>query len=137
MATDVNKYIGIPHYFNTSSFEKCDCLGLIKLFYREHGWPQTFDDGLPIESEEDPSGWHRLIRYLNDNFNKVTDIASLQYGDVVIFSINECVHLGIYLEYGRMLAMQVPVCYGQTTSTIYRRQWWQGYFKAAYRRKED
>ena len=56
MATDVNKYIGIPHYFNTSSFRKCDCLGLIKLFYREHGWPQTFDDGLPIESEE----------YLND-----------------------------------------------------------------------
>lgn len=48
---DINKYVGIPHYFNQDSFDGCDCIGLCRLFYKEHGWKQDFKDGKPITKD--------------------------------------------------------------------------------------
>ena len=136
---NIDKFIGIPHKFNESSFDGCDCLGLVRLYYREHGWPQTFDDGLPITEDnwETPEAWHRLFRYLHSNFDEVNDPSELNPGAVVVFKIGDDMHLGILLDnYGRMLASQIPVVYGKTTSTIYKRSWWMQCYKRGYNRRE-
>lgn len=132
-----SKYIGIPHYFGESSFEKCDCIGLCRLFYREHGWKDDFwDNGKPITEENfaSPSTWRRLYSYCLTHMERIF-YDELEYGDFVIFRIDGDIHTGIYLGYGKLLCMQVPTVYGESTSTIYHRQWWTPFFKAAFRRK--
>ena len=42
------EYIGLPYTFNGSDENGVDCLGLVRMFYRKHGWIDI-DDGLPIE----------------------------------------------------------------------------------------
>ena len=131
---DINKFVGIPHYFGESSFDKCDCLGLCRLFYREHGYKEHIEDGKPIIEGKSFGAWRRLYTYLLKNMDRVT-YENLRYGDLVVFGIEGEVHLGIYLSYGKLLAMQIPVKFGKTTSTIYHRDWWSRYFKYAFRRK--
>ena len=121
---DINKFVGIPHYFGESSFGKCDCLGLCRLFYREHGYKERKSFG----------AWRRLYTYLLTHMDRVSH-ETLQYGDLVVFQIEGEVHLGIYLSYGKLLTMQIPVKFGKTTSTIYHRDWWSRYFKYAFRRR--
>lgn len=133
MATDASKYIGIPYKHNAEQRDGCNCIGLCKIFYREHGWEQNFDDGKPVDDETGVREWHRLFKYMGQHFTKVIE-EELQYGDVVIFDVAGDMHTGIYLENGRLLAMQVP-CNETSLSTIYRRKFWHPCFKAAYRRK--
>ena len=135
---DIGKFIGIKHGFAGNDFDKCDCFGLVQLFYKEHGWPQTFNDGKPYPSEDEyaqPKFWRRLYEYLLRHFDEV-DYKSLSYGDVVVFKINGCIHLGIYLEYGKVLAMEVPTIEGKSTSTIYHRHIWTQCFEHGFRRKK-
>ena len=66
MGFDSDKYIGIVHRTNGDTFDACDCLGLVRLFYREQGWPLTFwDNGEPITKDNFNTGksWKRLFRY--------------------------------------------------------------------------
>lgn len=102
MKEDISRYVGIKHYFGESSFEKCDCFGLVKLFYREHGWPQTFTDDNPEPVTEanyaQPRMWRRLYKYMLTHFERVT-YDDLQFGDVVIMQVNLCMHMGIYVGY--------------------------------------
>lgn len=133
---DIGKFIGITHGYGGADFDKCDCFGLVQLFYKEHGWPQTFDDGQPYPKEDEyakPKYWRRLYEYLLQNFTQV-DYKALSFGDVVVFEINGCIHLGIYLEYGKLLAMEVPTVEGESTSTIYHRNMWTQCFKYGFRR---
>lgn len=135
---DIDKYIGIVHRFGQSDFNGCDCFGLCKLFYREHCWPQKFDDGKPYPSPDnysEPSQWHRLYKYLLCNFKQV-NAEELRFGDFVVFQIEGSIHCGIYLEYGKLLSMQVPSVDGESTSTIYHRAVWLKFFKYGFRRKE-
>lgn len=132
---DTNRFVGIPHYFGESSFDKCDCLGLCRLFYREHGYGEHINDNEPIIEGKSFSAWRRLYSYLLTHMDKVSH-ETLQYGDLIIFEIEGEVHLGVYLSYGKLLAMQVPVQFGKTTSTIYHRDWWKRYFKYAFRRRK-
>lgn len=138
MKEDISRYVGIKHYFGESSFEKCDCFGLVKLFYREHGWPQTFTDDNPEPVTEanyaQPRMWRRLYKYMLTHFERV-DYADLQFGDVVIMQVNLCMHMGIYVGYGKVLGMEIPTVYGQSESTLYTRPWWTRVFKYAFRRK--
>lgn len=131
---DINKFIGVPYKSGGESMQGCDCIGLARLFYQAHGWKQDFRDGKPIVAKEDASAWKRLFRYMRVNFEKI-EITQLTFGDIVLFEIERDIHFGIYLEYGQMLAMQVPCIDGKTMSTIYRRSWWMPYFKYGYRRK--
>ncbi len=134
---DISKFIGITHGYGGADFDKCDCFGLVQLFYKEHGWPQKFDDGQPYPEEYEyaqPKFWRRLYEYMLRNFTQV-GYDELSFGDVVVFEINRCIHLGIYLEYGKLLAMEVPTVDGETTSTIYHRNMWTKCFKYGFRRK--
>lgn len=133
---NTDKFIGIPHYFGESSFDGCDCIGLVRLFYREHGWSQDFDDGLPVDRDTymTASVWRRLFRYLHKNFTEVDDV---DYGDVVLFRINDCEHLGVIVDkYGRLLSMTVPEQEGVTTSTIYHRSMWKNVEHKVWRRRD-
>ena len=134
---NIDKYVGIPHYFGESSFAKCDCIGLCRLFYREHGWMHIEDGGEEPNQDNfsDLKYWRRLYAFCVNNMNKV-DYDNLQYGDFVIFKVEGDLHTGIYLEYGKLLSMQIPTVYGKTTSTVYHRRWWTPFFKYAFRRRK-
>lgn len=131
---DVSKYVGIVHQFNGDTFENCDCIGLCRLFYKEHGWEQDFTDGKPVEPDWQKKDPYRLARYLNSHFTKTRNIEDLKFGDVILFNVYDDFHLGLYLGYGKMLTMQVPVQYGVTMSTIYRRNMWERFFVRGYLR---
>lgn len=132
---NINKYIGIKHKFNGDTFDGADCIGLCRLFYREHGWPETFTDGRIIEHDWESKEPLRLLLYLRKYFDENKDISRLRFGDIVLFNIGGDSHLGIYLEYGKVLAMQAPVQEGKTISTLYPRSLWQHSFKAGFRRR--
>ena len=136
---DISKYVGIKHYFGESSFEKCDCFGLVQLFYREHGWKPVWDDGKtePVTEENymQPRMWRRLYRFMLKNFDRV-DYDDFQFGDIIIMEVNLHEHMGIYVGYGKVLGMEIPTVYGVSESTIYTRPWWTKVFKYAFRRKE-
>lgn len=135
---DVNRFIGVPYVFGESSFNGCDCVGLCRLFYREHGWKDNFwDNGEPITEENFalPPTWHRLYKYCLTHMNRVK-YDDLTYGDFVIFQIAGDLHTGVYLEYGRLLSMQIPTIEGKSISTIYHRDWWTPFYKCSFRRRE-
>jgi cell wall-associated NlpC family hydrolase len=134
---NVNKYIGIPYRFNGDTADGCDCLGLVRYFYREHGWIDV-DDGLPINKED----WmNSAVRRIKNFFPKNFDVAwkpeDMKYGAVVLFKINSELHFGVYLGYGRLLSTQLTTeSYDNSRSTIYKREWWTPWFKVAFNRKE-
>ena len=130
----IDHLVGITHKFNGRDFDGVDCIGLCQLFYRLHGYRQTWDDGKVI-----PRDWqkykYRLLLYLEHNFKPTDDPASLEYGDVILFDIDGDYHLGIMLEYNRILAMQVPCLEGKSQSTIYSKLFWFPAFVRGYKRK--
>lgn len=132
---NINEYIGIVHKFNGQNFGGCDCLGLCRLFYREHKWNPSWDDGKPITRDWEKKDPLRLARYLNRHFDMTRNPDKLSFGDILLFNVCGDAHLGIYLEYGDILAMQVPCVEGETTSTIYHRHYWEQGFKAGFRRR--
>lgn len=129
-----DKYIGIKHLFNGDNFDGADCIGLCRLFYKEHGWKQDFKDGNPVTREWQTNDPGRLFRYLKRNFVETEKPEELTYGDIVLFKINGDYHLGIYLEYGKVLAMEVPYAEGKTMSTIYRSHFWRPFFVRGFKR---
>ena len=136
---DINKYIGIKHYFGRSDYDGCDCIGLVRLFYMEHGTGLTFNDGQPPVTPENyftAASWRRLFKYIHKHFNELTDDATLSYGDLVLFRINDCEHMGIIVDqYGKMLSMQLPEKEGVTTSTLYHKSFWHHAEHKLYRLK--
>jgi cell wall-associated NlpC family hydrolase len=129
---DINKFIGIPHQFGGDSYESCDCLGLCRLFYREHNVGLDFTDGKPITKDWKKDGHLRLRRYFKKYFVRV-EKDELQYGDIVLFDLYGDTHFGVYTDYGNVLSMFVPVEYGVTKSTIYKRHVWERAFRRGYR----
>lgn len=130
---DINHLVGLKHKFNGRDYNGVDCIGLCQLFYRQHGYKQTWDDGKII-----PHDWQkykfRLLLYLRKHFTKVDDPNALEYGDALLFDVDGDYHLGIYLEYGKILAMQVPCLEGVSQSTIYPKKWWQPFFVVGFKR---
>jgi len=129
---NVTKYIGIPYKYGEDGYGGTDCLGLCRLFYQEHQWKQTFRDGKPQGTLEDKGQGFRLARYLTKHFTRIEQ-KDLQYGDILIFNVLGDPHLGIYIENGDILAMQVP-CNEMSRSMIYHKRFWQRAFVGAYRR---
>lgn len=135
---NINNYIGIPYHFNEATHDGADCLGLVRLYYKEHNYLPTFYDDYVITKENYNSSetWKHLFKYLNENMDKVEDINELKEGDIVLFSIYGDIHFGIIAdEYGRLLAGQIPSIEGETQSTLYRKSWWEKFYRAAYKRK--
>ena len=134
---DSDQYIGIRHITNGDTFDGCDCLGLVRLFYKEHKWGLTFKDkGAPVTAEHihDKENWDRLFRYLNRKMKRVASSDQLEFGDVVVFNVDGDLHLGIYQQEGMVLTMSVPVVEGKTKSVLYHRRIWEKAFKRGYRR---
>ena len=129
---NVTKYIGIPYKYNSDGYGGTDCLGLCRLFYREHGWKQTFRDGKPQGSLRQGGQGFRLARYLTKFFTRIKE-DELKYGDILIFNVLGDPHLGIYIANGDILAMQVP-CNETSRSMIYHKRFWSRAFVGAYRR---
>lgn len=135
---DISKFIGIDYNLNHSSFKECDCVGLCRLFYKEHGWKDTFWDGGEAITEDNYSKlptWRRLYKYCLTHMDKV-EYENLSFGDFVIFKIDGDLHTGIYLEYGKLLSMQIPTIHGESISTIYHRNWWTPFYKYSFRRRD-
>ena len=130
---DINKFVGIKHKFNGRDFDGVDCIGLCQLFYKHHGYKQTWNDGKPIEQD-----WkkykYRLLLYLSKYFKKVSTADELEFGDVLLFNVDGDQHLGICLEYGKILAMQVPCLEGVSQSTVYPKAWWTPFFVCGFKR---
>ena len=135
---DINKYVGIPHYFNQDSFDGCDCIGLCRLFYKEHGWKQDFKDGKPITKDwQKTDGAIRLFRYFKQNFKETKNLNELSFGDIRLFDVAGDYHFGISLEYGKVLGLEVPVRYGKSISTVYHKKLWINGFVSGFKRKND
>ena len=133
---NINKFIGIPYKFNGDTADGCDCLGLVRYFYREHGWLDV-DDGLPIDEHWMDSATSRIRRFFPKHFDIAWKPEDMKYGAVVIFKINSELHFGIYLGYGKMLSTQLTTeSYDTSRSTIYHRQWWTPWFQVAFNRRE-
>ena len=139
MTKDISKYVGIKHYFGRSDYDGCDCIGLVRLFYLEHNTGLDFTDEQPPVTPENyftAASWRRLFRYIHKHFDELTDDSKLSYGDLVLFRINDCEHMGIIAnEYGLCLAMEVPEKEGVTTSTLYHKSFWKYVQHKIYRPK--
>lgn len=132
---DTDKYIGIPHVFLGDTKEGCDCLGLIRLYYKEHGWKEDFtDDGEEVTEENYNTSpvWRRILRYFHEHFNETKNIEELKEGAVVLFLIDGDYHLGIYAGNGYLLSMEVPVRYGKSRSMLYHKRYWKQFFKRGF-----
>ena len=135
----INRFTGIKHYFGRSDFDGCDCIGLVRLFYLEHGTNLTFDDGQPPVTQENyftTASWRRLFRYIHKHFDELTDDSELSYGDMVLFRINDCEHMGVIVDkYGKCLSMEIPEQEGITQSTLYHKSIWHLVEHKIYRPK--
>lgn len=141
MQENIGRFIGIPYEFAKWSYESADCVGLVRLFYSENHWYPDCDDGSFTKD------WYvkeplRLVRYLMKHWNKTRNIEELHYGDAVYFLINGEGHVGIYLEYGKILTTFPPGCKQwdgsilPSTSMILHRCLWEQGFTAGFKRKE-
>jgi probable lipoprotein NlpC len=137
---DTNKLIGIRWKFNGRDFNGVDCLGLLYLFFKENNWPETFDDGKPIEE-----GWfhtepYRMYRYFLKHFDKYEDKSQLQYGDILLMNIQGESHVGIYINYDKFISTFPSKDNGlklKTFSFQDRLQHWQSSFICFFRRRGD
>lgn len=134
---DDSRFIGIPYKRLCDTFEHTDCLGLVRLFYKEHGWKEKFYDDKPILHEQTPgSQIKRVIKYLRTNFDETNNPNELSYGDVMIFMINGDGHLGVMLDYGDILSTQIPSIEDKSYTTVYHRAWWTPFFRHGFKRKK-
>lgn len=124
---NIDRFIGIKHKFNGRDFDGADCIGLCQLFYRAFGYRQNWDDGKTIGADWRKQ-YDRLFRYLEKNFRSTKNPRELRFGDAVLFDVDGDYHLGLYLEYGKVLAMQVPCHEGVSQSTIYHKDDWEPAF---------
>ncbi len=135
---DTKDYIGIPHVFLGESHEGCDCIGLARLFYKEHDWPEDIWDGGEEVTEDNYNTspvWRRLLKELRKDFDEVRSIDELKEGATVLFLIDGDYHIGIYAGDGWMLTMEIPVRYGKSRSMLYHKRYWKMYFKRGFNRR--
>ena len=132
---DLGNFIGIQHHFGESTWSACDCVGLARLFYREHGYAEALSDGKPEDAEVYKHQPLRMLRYLMKRLDRIESVDALEYGDIVVTKVFNEHHLGIYTEYQRLLTMEIPVIYGITKSCIYKGQQWLPYFVMGFRRR--
>ena len=105
---NLDKYIGIkfkifPKYSDTEKYN--NCIGLVKMFYNDHNYKQTFDDGEPwytFNIKNNPI--KRIYSYFRNNFKKVKSIDELEFGDIVFLYVG--LNLGIYLGDNKILTFE-------------------------------
>jgi cell wall-associated NlpC family hydrolase len=125
----LNRFIGIPYVFHGESIDGVDCLGLIKLYYKEvlnihlpdyfyiHGSAKD-SCHLTIESGENDGNWESVD-------DKI-------HGDVLIFRVGRYPsHVGMYLGDNEFIH-----CLEGRQSCIENLSNWKERFLKAYRWKK-
>lgn len=99
----LNKFIGIPFKNRQSSFDQCDCFGLVRLVYKE-------TQGKIIKQPQSSAFHSRLIEeeYLAEISKNWKEVKDPLNGDVVAMAHdpllpNVVQHFGIFLGGGKML----------------------------------
>ena len=94
----LNSLVGIKWVLDGRSREGADCVGLMELYFRDRGVEVT----APKINDLTPEGQEAFIRGIMDA-NMIVGLSDLQPEDVLVFKIDEELHVGLYLGYGRML----------------------------------
>ncbi len=94
----LNKLVGIKWVQDGRDNTGTDCVGLMELYFRDRGVEVT----APKINDLTPEGQEGFIRGIMDA-NMIVGLSDLQPEDVLVFKIDEELHVGLYLGYGRML----------------------------------
>lgn len=94
-------FIGIPYANRGSSFEGCDCWGLVWLYYTEVLKKQIPRyDGYPDAEAPEIGG------YISERWNQwaSVELPNIEPGDVLALRVGRLpVHCGVYVGHGMML----------------------------------
>lgn len=139
MKNDLTRYIGIPYTFNfdlntlrnRNTITSINCAGLVKLFYLEHNYKQTCDDGKTWNISKNSHYLMRLLKYLNSNFKFTSKIEDLEYGDIVCLLTGT--HLGIYVGNGNILTIEKEHIENVSKTIIYSKKDWINIFKFGFK----
>jgi len=115
-----NKYVGIPFKEKTSSFEGCDCWGLVRLFYREeYGIKLTdFTDRYTDTSDLN------IALIIREEQGNVRETENPREGDILVFKfMGEPLHVGIWLSEDKMLHVMNGI--NASIEKHSKRQWQQ------------
>lgn len=94
----LNKLVGIKWLQDGRDYSGTDCVGLMQLYFNAKG-----TEGIaPKISEVTPESQDEIIRKIKE-VNTIVPLAEIQAEDVLVFKINDELHVGLYLGYGRML----------------------------------
>lgn len=128
---DLSKFVGLPYKFLGTDYDGVDCIGLCQLFYKEHGINFEWRDGRPIQKDWFLTEPYRLARFMNKYFNRVKDVDSMEYGDIVLYEINGEGHTGVYVGEHKVLTI-LQSC---EKSMIVRIRQNNIFFRCGYRKK--
>jgi len=94
----LNKLVGIKWLEDGRDASGTDCVGLMQLYFTAKGVKGI----APKISEVDQSKQDEIIKKVIET-NTIVSKDDLQAEDVLVFKINDELHVGLYLGYGRML----------------------------------
>jgi len=94
----LNKLVGIKWLEDGRDFNGTDCVGLMQLYFNAKG----VNGIAPKISEVDQNKQDEIIKKVIET-NTIVSKDDLQAEDVLVFKINDDLHVGLYLGYGRML----------------------------------
>ncbi len=94
----LNKLVGIPWQEDGRDFSGIDCAGLMQLYCNNVGI-----EGIAPKSSEYVNKDPKEIVLKIQEYNEIVPIDKIQPEDILIFKIENELHCGLYLGYGRML----------------------------------
>ena len=94
----LNDLVGIKWLLDGRSHEGTDCVGLMELYFRAKG----VEASAPKISDFSPEKQDEIIKSISE-VNTIVSLPDLMPEDVLVFKIDEELHVGLYLGYGRML----------------------------------
>lgn len=116
---DVNNFIDIVFDLKNNSFAGADCIGLVDLYYKCHGWNSELMNYYPESIQWNTSDFRHLIKYLSSNFKRTNDVNALSVGDIIVFKIDITRHIGIIMDNKGLLTQGLPACQFLSSSIIY------------------
>lgn len=94
----LNKLVGIKWQEDGRDLSGTDCVGLMQLYFNARG----VEGIAPKISDVDQTKQDEIIKKIKE-INTIVALADIQAEDVLVFKINDELHVGLYLGYGRML----------------------------------
>lgn len=113
---NIENFVNIVYDLKNNSFEGADCIGIVDLFYKCHGWKSCLMDCYPDNITWNLKDFSKLIRNLKDNF-KIGTFA--EYGDIVVFKRDVTYHMGVVTNDLGLLTQSLPAISFLTVSKVY------------------